>query len=83
MFPEWVSGWPLWENFSDEYNLTGSDLKLSPGLSSALYDWNEAWSNRGLGDPLPSGWRATGETLAQQLQAELIDVAEVRPEFLT
>lgn len=83
MFPEWVSGLPLWENFSEEYNLTGSDLKLTPSLSSALYDWNEAWSNRGVDDPVPSGWRATGETLTRQLQVELIDVAEVRPEFLT
>jgi hypothetical protein len=83
VFPEWGLGWPLWESFSDEYRLTGDDLGLSPALSQALYEWNNTWADRDLDDPLPTDWMATGETLTQQLQVELSDVAEVRPEFLT
>ncbi|WP_156134967.1 hypothetical protein [Arthrobacter sp. L77] len=83
VFPEWVSGWPLWEDFSDEYRLTGSDLGLSSALSRGLYEWNQTWRDRGVDDPVPTGWRAAGEILTRQLQVELSGVAEVRPEFLT
>ncbi|MGC5171266.1 hypothetical protein ACLQ2Q_11500 [Microbacterium sp. DT81.1] len=82
MFPEWVSGWPLWENSTEHYRLTAEDLGLAPELGQALYDWNETWLDRQEDVPLPDGWREEGETLAQQLRAKLSDVAEVRPEFL-
>lgn len=83
VFPEWVSGWPLWESFSDEYQLTGPDLGLTPELSAALYEWNETWNTRGRDDPVPAGWQEQGQDLVRHLQAELDGVAEVRPEFLT
>lgn len=82
VFPEWVSGWPLWESFSDDYHLTGPDLGLTPELSRALYEWNEAWLSRGLDDPLPPGWEEQGLELVARLRAELDGIAEVRPEFL-
>ncbi|MCG7415429.1 hypothetical protein MHK74_12805 [Microbacterium aurum] len=82
MFPEWVTGWPLWESFSDEYHLTGSDLGLSPELSAALCAWNEAWQSRDVDDPLPEGWEDRGRVLVARLRSELEGVAEVRPEFL-
>lgn len=83
LFPEWVSGWPLWESFTDDYRRTGPDLGLTPELSRALYDWNETWLTRHEDDPIPEGWRERGERLFNQLQAELEGVAEVRPEFLS
>lgn len=82
VFPEWVSGWPLWESFSESYQLTGTDLGLSPSLSSALYAWNEAWLSRQVEDPVPRGWEEQGRTLVSDLRSELAGVAEVRPEFL-
>lgn len=83
VFPEWVSGWPLWENFSDDYHLTGPDLGLTPELSAALYEWNEAWADRPVDDPVPAGWAERGQLLVRRLQAELEGVAEVRPDFLS
>lgn len=82
VFPEWVSGWPLWENFTDDYRRTGPDLGLDPALSQALYDWNESWLDRQVDDAVPSGWHKRGESLARQLQVELAGLAEIRSEFL-
>ncbi len=82
VFPEWVSGWPLWEDFTDGYRLTGPDLSLTPELSADLLDWNEAWLMRQEEDPLPAGWKERGLLLVRQLQDELSGVAEIRPEFL-
>ncbi|MDN3494975.1 hypothetical protein QL996_03465 [Planococcus sp. APC 4015] len=82
VFPEWVSGWPLWESFTDDHRLTGADLGLSAELGDALYDWNEQWLTRHEDDPLPEGWAELGEVLVRRLQGELIGVAEVRPEFI-
>lgn len=82
VFPEWVSGWPLWENFTEDYRLTGADLGLTDSLSEALFEWNEAWLSRDENDPLPAGWEAEGHRLVGRLRDELRGVAEVRPEFL-
>lgn len=82
VFPEWVSGWPLWESFSDEYHLTGSDLCLSSDLSTALFAWNDAWQSRDVDAPLPEAWEEHGRVLVARLRSELEGVAEVRPEFL-
>jgi hypothetical protein len=82
LFPEWTSGWPLWESFSDAYHLDAADLDLSPELSAALYDWHEEWWHRDLDDPLPAGWTERGQVLFDRLQSELDGVAEVRPDFL-
>lgn len=82
VFPEWASGWPLWESFTEQYRLTGPDLGLTPELSKALHDWNEAWLSRGVEDPVPEGWEERGRELLIQLRSELEDIAEVRPEFL-
>lgn len=82
MFPEWVSGWPLWENFTEDYRRTGPDLGLTRELSDALFEWNEAWLMRDESDPLPTDWEEEGRRLLAQLRIELNGVAEVRPEFL-
>jgi hypothetical protein len=82
VFPEWVSGWPLWENFTEAYRRTGPDLGLTPELSDALFDWNEAWLARHEDDALPTGWEDEGHRLVIQLRSELDGIAEVRPEFL-
>lgn len=82
MFPEWAPGWPLWEDFTERYRLTGLDLRLSAPLSSALYDWNQTWMEHPEDGPLPDGWLEAGRSLHRQLQHELAGVAEVRPEFL-
>ncbi len=83
VFPEWASGWPIWEDFTDEYRLDIGSLDISPDLSSALFDWNEEWLTRQEDEPLtdPDGWRERGLLLVGQLQRELKGVAEVRPEF--
>jgi hypothetical protein len=80
--PEWVSGWPLWESFTDEYHLTGPMLNLTPALSEALFAWNETWLAREVDDPLPEGWLELGTDLVRQLRIELDGIAEVRPDFL-
>lgn len=82
VFPEWVSGWPLWENFSEDYRLSGPDLGLTAELSDALLGWNEAWLDRHEDDPLPAGWEDEGRRLLIQLRSELDGIAEVRSEFL-
>ncbi|TXK14798.1 hypothetical protein [Microbacterium wangchenii] len=82
VFPEWVSGWPLWENFTDAYRHTGPDLGLTRELSDALFDWNEAWLARQEDDPRPAGWEDEGHRLVGRLRSELAGIAEVRPEFL-
>jgi hypothetical protein len=84
VFPEWVSGLPLWESFTDQYHLDPGSLDLSHELSAALFAWNEEWLSRSEDEPLadPRGWRRRGLRLVGQLQAELDGVAEIRPEFL-
>ena len=71
VFPEWVSGWPLWESFSDEYHLTGPDLGLSSDLSTALFAWNDAWQSRDVDAPLPEAWEEHGRVLVARLRSEL------------
>jgi hypothetical protein len=83
VFPEWVSGWPLWENYTEDYRLTGPALGLSHELSEALFEWNEEWLERHEDDPLPVSWKEQGLGLLRQLRGELDGVAEVRPEFLS
>lgn len=82
VFPEWASGWPLWENFSDKYRLDASDLGLTNELSDALYAWSEAWLSRNVDDPVPAGWEEEGRRLVRLARAELEGIAEVRPDFL-
>jgi len=81
VFPEWLSGWPLWEDYTEHYRLTGPDLGLSPRLSDALFEWNEEWLRRHEDDSPPAGWEDRGLALLLQLRGELNGVAEVRPEF--
>jgi len=81
MFPEWSSGSPLWENFTDEYRLSGEDLGLPEPLSAALVAWNETWLSRSEHDAIPEGWVETGDRLFGALQVELADIAEVRPGY--
>lgn len=83
MFPEWVSGWPLWESFTEQYRLEASDLDLSSALDRELYAWNEAWLSRSEDDPPPAGWLEHGQELFHRLKLELHGKAEVRPDFLT
>lgn len=83
VFPEWGSGLPLWESFTEAYRRTGADLGLTTALSDALFEWNEIWMARPENDPVPAGWRDRGEQLVPQLRAELDGAAEVRPEFLS
>jgi hypothetical protein len=82
VFPEWIDGWPLWESFSDSYNLTAADLGLSDGLSDDLLAWNRAWVAHAENDSVPDAWRERGSELVERLRGELGDVFDVRPEFL-
>lgn len=84
VFPEWSSGWPVWEDFSDGYRLDTSSMDISPELGVALFEWNEEWLARQEDEPLadPDGWRERGLALVDRLTRELKGVAEVRPEFL-
>ena len=73
-----------WESFTDDYNLEGESLGLSPDLSRALVEWNHEWQARSEDEPLadPEGWRARGVELVHRLRSELTGIAEIRPEFL-
>ena len=82
VFPEWVSGWPLWEDFTADYRRTGPGLGLTRELSDDLFNWNDVWSARKVDSPLPAGWQDEGSRLVVRLRDELKEVAEVRPEFL-
>lgn len=81
VFPEWVSGWPLWESFTDEYRLDNGSLPITPELGRDLFDWNEEWLDRAEDQPLPNpdGWRARGFKPLQLLQKELEGIAESDP----
>ncbi|WP_175414250.1 hypothetical protein [Agrococcus sp. SGAir0287] len=84
MLPEWVSGVPLWESFSDEYHLRDADgLGLAPRLVTELVAWNEWWLARDVDDEVRDheGWIAEGLRLHAALQEQLEGVAEVRREF--
>ena len=85
VFPEWVSGWPLWESFTDQYRLDSTSLTISVDLGDALYGWNEQWLSRREDEPLadPDDWETQGIALVGRLSRELEGVAEVRPEFLS
>ncbi len=85
VFPEWVSGWPLWESFTDHYRLDSTSLTISVDLGQALYAWNEQWLSRREDEPLADAgeWEAQGIALVSRLSHELEGVAEVRPEFLS
>jgi hypothetical protein len=82
LFPEWIDGWPLWESFSDEYNLTAADLGLSAGLSDDLLAWNREWAVHAETDSVPQSWRERGHGLWERLRGELAGVCEVRPVYL-
>lgn len=82
LFPEWVAGLPLWENFADPYRLGEGDLDLPPDLVAALLSWNDRWQARPEDAPVPPLWHEDGLRLWARLQDELAGVAEVRPDFL-
>lgn len=65
VFPEWGSGWPLWENFTEDYRLTGSGLGLTGPLSDALYEWNQTWQDRQEDVPAPHRWQDRGRDLCE------------------
>ena len=83
VFPEWISGLPLWENFTENYPFERDALPLSAELQDALEAWNEHWQNRDLDEELPDldRWLAEGMELVARLRDELGDIADVRAEF--
>lgn len=90
MFPEWSTGIPLWENFSDRnYPVEPGGLPIPAELETSLAAWNDRWQNLGrLEDWTPSPdderstWLRDGRVYLAQLRSALAGFAEVRPEFL-
>ena len=83
VFPEWISGLPLWEDYTENYPFERDALPLSAELQDALEAWNEHWQDRDLDEELPDldRWLAEGRELVARLRDELGDIAEVRAEF--
>lgn len=83
MFPEWISGLPLWEDYTENYPFERDVLPLSSELQDRLEAWNEHWQNRDLDEEVPhlDQWIAEGRALVARLRDELGDIADVRAEF--
>ncbi|MEV8240071.1 hypothetical protein AB0O90_07545 [Microbacterium testaceum] len=83
VFPEWISGLPLWEDYTENYPFERDVLPLSSELQDRLEAWNEHWQNRDLDEEVPQldQWIAEGRALVARLRDELGDIADVRAKF--
>jgi hypothetical protein len=83
VFPEWISGLPLWESYTENYPFERDVLPLSSELQNQLEAWNEHWQDRDLDEELPDRdrWIAEGWALVARLRDELGDIADVQAEF--
>ncbi|MWB97200.1 hypothetical protein [Agromyces seonyuensis] len=89
LFPDAGHDQPLWESFADRYTLTGADLGVSADLEARLRAWRDDWETavapawHGVDDSAApdDAWYDRGYALATELQAELGDGFEVRPDF--
>jgi hypothetical protein len=87
LVPERTASWPLWEAGSDYVD--SDQYGLSEELQSALRHWTAHWEETfdiDTGWPVVGTWEAwadEGDLLADRLQHELWDVADVVAEHRT
>lgn len=83
-YPDWPHTWPLWDE--ELGPVSAGDLRLSPELQADLRIWLDYWNvtfNHHEGWPSASTgevWMSAGDALAERLQKEIWDFAEVRAE---
>ena len=86
-FLDWGHGYPLWEDGSDDYTTAPSDYGLSADLGDRLHAWYLTWTKNcspehGWSDEhLRRLWTAAGHRLADEVELEVYDFAEVIREF--
>ena len=86
-FLDWGHGYPLWEDGSDGYTKEPSDYGLSAELGKRLHAWCQTWARscspeHGWSDEqLHEDWLAAGHRLANEVELEVYDFAEVIREF--
>lgn len=80
---DWTHPWPLWEPGSERYNSLPEDLGLSVELAADLQAWHAQWELEG-SRPNPwskvgalTAWEIEGERLAEALQEEVWEFADV------
>ncbi|WP_085371442.1 hypothetical protein [Leifsonia sp. NCR5] len=83
ILPEHTVRWPLW--IAEEGPVEPGTLGVSAGLAERLAEWSARWECRAMSGWLSAdeaaGWFADGQMLADLLQDELWEFAEVRREF--
>ena len=86
-FLDWGHGYPLWEDGADGYTKEPSDYGLSAELRERLHAWCQTWAQHcspehGWSDEQRhQDWLAVGHGLADEVELELYDFAEVIREF--
>lgn len=81
---EWTRGLPLWEDFVADVGtgLEPGELKIPQGLARGLLAWNDEWVSHDETEVMADHWFEQGIDFFRELQGELQDIAEVRPDFL-
>jgi len=86
-FLDWGRRYPLWENGSDSYTKEPGDYGLTVDLGERLQAWSQTWTQncspeQGWSDEhLRETWIADGHRLADEVEVEVYDFAEVIREF--
>jgi hypothetical protein len=86
-FLDWGHRYPLWEDGSDSYTKIPSDYGLSADLGERLYAWHQTWAQHcspehgWSHEQLHQDWLVAGHRLANEVELEVYDFAEVIREF--
>lgn len=81
LMPEWSVELPLWESFTDSYLISPGEVSIAQKLECELTEWNRDWQSYGFENERPKSWFDRGWQLHEQLQIQLAETAEVRPDF--
>ncbi|KQN41657.1 hypothetical protein [Frigoribacterium sp. Leaf44] len=86
-FLDWGHRYPLWEDGSDGYTKEPGDYGLSADLGERLHAWYQTWAQHcspehGWSDEQRhQAWLVAGHRLANEVELEVYDFAEVIREF--
>lgn len=86
-FLDWGHSYPLWEDGSDGYTKEPGDYGLSGDLGERLHAWYETWAQHcspehGWSDEQRhQAWLVAGHRLADEVELEVYDFAEMIREF--
>ncbi|WP_130177837.1 hypothetical protein [Cryobacterium sp. SO1] len=82
-YPDWPHPWPLWDESGE---VSAEDLGLSDALREDLRRWGDEWNTTyryDTGWPSVAArdvWMNEGDALAERVQREVWDIADVRAE---